>query len=89
MEGQRPHWFFDLHDGAYVSTRPLHNAWLTPDQADEFSLLMRMNFDNMQAFKFERHQRVEILRQMLNYYRMHLTDFPSIKSLGVLQELFD
>jgi DNA repair protein RecO (recombination protein O) len=89
MEGQRPHWFFDLHDGAYVSTRPLHNAWLTPNQADEFSLLMRMNFDNMQAFKFERHQRVEILRQMLNYYRMHLTDFPSIKSLGVLQELFD
>lgn len=89
MEGHHPHWYFDLHDGVYVPSRPLHNAWLTPEQADKFALLMRMNFDNMQAFQFERHQRVEILRQMLNYYRMHLTDFPTIKSLAVLQEIFD
>jgi DNA repair protein RecO (recombination protein O) len=89
VEEQHPHWYFDLQGGAFTPSRPLHNAWLTPEQAADFALLMRMNFDNMQAFLFERRQRVEILRQMLNYYRMHLTDFPSIKSLNVLQELFD
>jgi len=88
MEEQHPHWFFDLHGGAFTPTRPLHNAWLTPEQATDFALLMRMNFDNMHAFKFDHTQRVELLRQMLNYYRMHLTDFPNIKSLDVLQELF-
>jgi len=89
VEEQQPHWYFDLQDGSFTPSRPLHNAWLTPEQAADFALLMRMNFDNMQAFQFERHQRVEILRQMLNYYRMHLTEFPGIKSLGVLQEIYD
>ncbi|MDD4922465.1 MAG: DNA repair protein RecO C-terminal domain-containing protein, partial [Bacteroidales bacterium] len=89
VEEQQPHWYFDLQGGSFTPTRPLHNAWLKPEEAADFALLMRMNFDNIQAFQFERHQRVEILRQMLNYYRMHLTDFPSIRSLNVLQELFD
>lgn len=89
IEEEQAHWYFDLQGGTFTPTRPLHNAWLTPEQAADFALLMRMNFDNMQAFQFERHQRVEIIRQMLNYYRMHLTDFPTIKSLAVLQELFD
>ena len=89
VEEQQPHWYFDLQGGTFTPTRPLHNAWLTPEQASDFARLMRMNFDNMYAFQFERHQRVEILRQMLNYYRMHLTDFPNIKSLSVLQELYD
>jgi DNA repair protein RecO (recombination protein O) len=89
VENQQPHWYFDLQGGCFTPTCPTHNAWLAPGAAENFTILMRMNFDNMQAFKFERHQRVEILRQMMNYYRMHLTDFPSIKSLNVLQELYD
>lgn len=89
VEEQQAHWYFDLQGGSFTPTRPLHNAWLSPEEATGFAVLMRMNFENMQAFQFERHQRVEILRQMLNYYRMHLTDFPSIKSLSVLQELYD
>lgn len=89
MEGQQPRWFFDLQNGVFVSSLPLHNAWLTPEQAEDFARLMRIDFDNMHAFKFERHQRVEILRQILNYYRIHLIEFQTIKSLDVLQEIFD
>lgn len=89
VEDQQPNWYFDLQGGSFTPTRPQHNAWLAPREATNFAVLMRMNFENMHAFQFERHQRVEILRQMLNYYRMHLTDFPSIKSLSVLQELYD
>ncbi|HEY5500307.1 MAG TPA: DNA repair protein RecO [Bacteroidales bacterium] len=89
VEGQAPNWYFDLQGGCFTPTRPLHNAWLTPAESTNFAILMRMNFDNMQAFQFERHQRVHILRQMMDYYRIHLADFPEIKSLNVLQELYD
>ena len=89
VEGQAPGWHFDLLNGCFTASRPTHNAWLTPEEASDFAVLMRMNFDNIHAFQFERHQRVDILRQMMNYYRIHLTDFPSIKSLSVLQELYD
>lgn len=89
MEGQHPLWYFDLQNGVFVSSQPLHNAWLNPEQAKNFTRLMRINFENMHAFKFERHQRVEILRQILNYYRIHLIEFQTIKSLAVLEEIFD
>jgi DNA repair protein RecO (recombination protein O) len=88
IEGARDGWYFDLHGGSFVAGRPVHNAWLTPEQSQRFVLLMRINFENLAAFKFNHHERVELLRQILNYYRMHLTEFPSIKSLDVLQELF-
>jgi DNA repair protein RecO (recombination protein O) len=88
VEGQRPNWYFDLQGGNFVPTRPFHNAWLSPEQALGFASMMRMNFDNLHAFRFDHRERVEILNQMLNYYRMHLTEFPTIKSLAVLQEVF-
>jgi DNA repair protein RecO (recombination protein O) len=89
VENQQSHWYFDLQGGCFSPVCPPHNAWLTPAQANDFAKLMRMNFDNMAAFHFDRRERVEILRQMLNYYRMHLTEFPTIKSLSVLQEIFE
>lgn len=88
IEGVKTSWYFDLQGGCFVPSRPMHNAWLTPEQAQEFVQLMRINFENLAAFKFSRRERVELLRQIINYYRLHLTEFPSIKSLDVLQELF-
>ena len=88
VEGQLPNWYFDLQGGCFVQMRPFHNAWLSPEQATDFAQLMRMNFDNLAAFRFDHRERVEILNQMMNYYRMHLTEFPTIKSLAVLQEVF-
>jgi DNA repair protein RecO (recombination protein O) len=88
VEGHHSNWYFDLHGGCFVPTKPVHNAWLTPAQATDFVQLMRMSFDNLSAFRFNHHERGEILSQMLNYYRMHLTEFPTIKSLAVLQEVF-
>jgi DNA repair protein RecO (recombination protein O) len=61
---------------------------LTPGDAQGFAVLLRINFENMSAFRYDRRQRQRILRQTLDYYRLHLSDFPAIKSLDVLQELF-
>lgn len=89
IEEQKAGWYFDLQGGSFVPSRPFHNAWLTPEQAQGLVQLMRINFENLGAFKFNHKERVELLRQVLNYYRLHLTEFPSIKSLEVMQELFD
>ena len=88
LEGRAPGWYFDLAGGVFVATCPIHNAWLNSSDAERFARLMQINFENMSAFSFDHNQRLELLRQMLNYYRMHLTDFPAIKSLDVLQEIF-
>ena len=43
----------------------------------------------MSLYAFSRRDRVRILHLILDYYRLHLPDFPAIKSLDVLQALFD
>lgn len=89
LEENRPHWYFDLAAGSFCPARPPHNAWLSPEDAARFATLLRMNFDNLHLFRFDRHQRTDLLRQILDYYRIHLTDFPEIKSLTILEEMFD
>lgn len=88
LEGGKPGWYFDLSGGVFVQERPLHNAWLSPKDSEGFARLMQISFDNMHFYMFDHNQRVELLRQILNYYRIHLTDFPAIKSLDVFQDLF-
>ena len=88
VEDNAPGWYFDLLAGTFCELRPLHDAWLSPEDAQGFAVLLRINFENMPAFRYDRHQRQRILRQTLDYYRLHLSDFPRIKSLEVLQDLF-
>jgi DNA repair protein RecO (recombination protein O) len=88
-EENRPDWYFDLQGGCFVPHQPFHNAWLNPADSARLVRLLHMNFENAAAFRFSRSERVNVLRQIINYYRLHLTEFPEIRSLAVLQELFE
>ena len=81
--------YFDLQAGCFTPARPLHNAWLSPEEARKLVSLMQMRFDNMETFRFSRQQRTAVLHRILDYYRLHLADFPEIKSLAVLEECFE
>lgn len=80
--------FFDLRNGVFVSYKPSHPNYLNPDDSAAFSLLLRMNYENMHTFRFSRHERKEIIERVLEYYRLHLANFPELKSLEVLHEVF-
>ncbi|GBU07536.1 DNA repair protein RecO [Bacteroidales bacterium] len=84
----RAGYFFDLKDGIFVSDKPLHPSFIDPKSSEVFLLLLRMNYDNMHLYHFSRLERVQIIDQVLLYYRLHLTDFSALKSLSVLQDVF-
>lgn len=88
LESQHDDWYFDLQSGVFVPKCPYHNAWLNPSNAQRFAMLMRINYENMGHFRFSHNERTEILSQILKYYRLHLAEFPEIKSLEILQEVF-
>jgi len=52
-------------------------------------LLLRMNYETMHLFGMSRTERNRCLTVINDYYRLHLPDFPVLKSLDVLKELFD
>ena len=87
-EDYREGCFFDMLNACFVSARPLHGAFLNPDEASRINLLMRMNYETMHLFAMSRLERNRCLVIMNDYYRLHLPDFPVLKSLDVLKELF-
>ena len=80
---------FDLQNARFVNTPPLHNNYLNHEESGIFHNLSRMTFDNMRAFRFNRTQRSQILDLILRYYTLHYASLSSLKSLPILQSLFD
>jgi len=85
----KPDSYFDLQNGVFTETIPLHNNYLNVNDSIVFERLLRMNYENMALYTFTRQERTAIIRHIIDYYRLHLSDFPEIKSLAVMQSLFD
>ena len=82
--------YFDLLNACFTSIRPqLHSSYINPEEAGRLRQLMRMNYETMHLFGMSRAERARCLAIMNDYYRLHLPDFPALKSLEVLKELFD
>lgn len=82
--------YFDLQNATFVGLRPLtHTHYLAPEEAAYIPQLSRINFETMHLFRFSRTERSRMLTVLNEFYRLHLPDFPELKSLQVLRELFD
>lgn len=80
--------YFDLMNGNYTSSQPNHLHFLNTLQSEYLNVFKRINFSNMHRFALSQSDRNTIINSMLDYYRIHVYDFPEIKSLGVLRELY-
>lgn len=81
--------YFDMLNGEFVDHIPMHRHFLNREESAVFGRLLKISFENMSLFSFSRQDRVGIINRILEYYRLHLPDFPEIKSLSVMQSLFD
>lgn len=79
---------FDMQNGEFTYGIPAHNYYLRDRESAYLNKLSRINFSNMHLFAMSRSDRYLIIDHLLTYYRLHLYDFPAIKSLDVLRELF-
>jgi len=80
--------FFDLLGGTFVGRRPVHNHFLEPTEAEFVPTLLRLNYQSMHVLRLSRAQRNRCMATILDYYRLHVANFPELRSLTVLQELF-
>lgn len=88
LDGYRDGAWFDLRDGSFTMTCPSHPDYLNPVDSRRILLLTRMNFDNMRLFRMSRDDRNRCLDVIMAYYRLHVPNFPVLRSLEVLRELF-
>ena len=80
--------FFDLREGRFCTSAPTHRDFLQPDDSRRIHILMRMDFPTMHLYRLNRTDRNRIVDVLLHYYRLHIPQFPELKSLSVLQELW-
>ncbi len=81
--------FFDMQNACFTPLRPMHPFFLSPNDTKALPALARMNYGNMHLFRMNRQQRRQCLDTIHAYYKLHLPNFPDLKSAEVLQELFD
>ncbi len=89
LEGYAPGCHFDLLQGCAVSEHPAHPNFMLPDSALFFVGLLRTGYDTMHQLSLNRKLRGEYLATLSLYYRLHIPEFPELKSAAVLRELFD
>ena len=80
--------YFDLRESVFTSQSPLHRDFLMPQEAEKIQVMMRMDYPTMHLYRLSHQERNRLLEIALNYYRLHLPDFPELKSVGVLQDLY-
>lgn len=80
--------YFDLLNACFTMEQPLHGMYVRPEEAARIVNLMRMRYETMHLFVMNRNERNRCLDIINEYYSLHLPDFPEMKSLSVLKELF-
>lgn len=81
--------FFDMRAATFSSVAPIHSEFLRPEDAGRINTLMRMNYDTMHLFRMSRNERNRIVDVLVAYYRIHVPDFPELRSLQVMKELWN
>ena len=79
--------YFDMLNGEFRQNIPSLTHYLKQDESRYVKYLNRINYSNMHKFKLSRDNRNIIVNYILDYYRLHLYDFPKLKSLEVLREM--
>ncbi len=88
LEDFTPGCFFDLRNGCFTLSMPLHTDFLNAADAGYLYNLMRMNFDTMKLFKLSHDDRNRITEIVLRYYKLHLPNMPELQSFDILREVF-
>lgn len=81
--------YFDMLNGVFADRIPMHRHYLNKPESVVFARLLRISFENMSLYTFSRQERVGVVHRILEYYRLHLPEFPEIKSISIMQSLFD
>lgn len=79
---------FDMVDGVFRLSMPLHGRALSASDSGVAALFMRMTWENQAAFRLDRRRRNEILERILDYYSLHLADMTTLRSPSILRSLF-
>lgn len=86
-EHQKGCWF-DMREGLYTRTMPLHDHAMNEEEAELLRDLTEADLECLGEIPLNRDQRVAMLSRLVEYYSIHLDAIRSVRSIEILQEVF-
>ena len=83
-----PNCCFDLRGACFCASVPIHPQYLKPEEAVVILSLMRLSYATMHLFRMSRTERQRLIEVIEQFYRLHLPNFPELRSPDVLGELY-
>jgi DNA repair protein RecO (recombination protein O) len=80
---------FNLYDGCFQENIPEHPYYISKELSGYFFNLVSASYDDRPVQGIPGTARKDLLDKILDYYRIHLNGFQSLKSHLVLEEVFN
>jgi DNA repair protein RecO (recombination protein O) len=81
--------YFDLQNGAFCETSPIHANYLIGENARLISDLLMLDVKNLRLYNISKQERDQLVNNLILFYRLHISGFKELKSLQVLRETFN
>ena len=81
--------YFDMREGQFQKSEPNHMEFLSKEKSRYLQLFLGSNFDESSSIPLKGEDRRDLLRQMINYFHIHMDHLRKIQSHVVLEETFD
>lgn len=80
----------DLQEGRFTNEKPFHPHFIEGDLAKIISRILSINFYNdLENIALNRNVRKELLNACQNYMALHINNYGVIKTIPILQEIFN
>lgn len=77
--------FFDMQEGIFMEVAPVHPQFLNEELSLAFSQLLEIPRENTHEIKISRSVRKQLLERMLDFYALHIENFPTINAHSILE----
>jgi DNA repair protein RecO (recombination protein O) len=89
MDNMGSNTYFDMVSGCFTANKPLHANYLSIYDSNVLKELIASGFEGIDCLSFSQVQRNVVLENLVNYYGLHQTGLGQLKSIKVLQTLFN
>lgn len=79
--------FFDLQEGIFLQEVPAHGHYMDQASSLIFHHLLDSSLETVNLVRMAAQQRESLLNNLLDYYRLHLDNFPTINAHTILKEV--
>lgn len=80
--------YFDLQSGEYTSTPPSHPHYVPSSDIALLPMILTCGYEGIHHLPLNRQQRNRTTDILLEFCRLHLPQFPELRSLEVVRSLF-